>query len=147
MKIVAGFVASILITAPLIAHAQATKDCSTPSILKIIRQGSDLYYQLDHGKAHKLFTLGEVSQAVRGCPGDRMLFVIADPDVSVGNLMLPGKEQITKVRYFIQYKTCEVQELSFSLMYPKAPISTDVIGIPPYDDTPPTSMQPTKGPQ
>jgi hypothetical protein len=144
MKIAAGFVASLLITAPLMTHAQATKDCSTPSILRIAMQGSDLYYQLDRGKAHKLYTLGEVSQAVRDCPGDRMLFVIADPDVSIGNITLPAKEQITKVRYFIQYKTGEVQEFSFALMYPKAPISPDIIGIPPYDDTPPPAAS-TKG--
>ena len=147
MKIVERFLASLLTVGALIAHAQTTKDCSTPSILRITTQGSDLYYQLDRAKAHKLYTLGEVSQAVRGCPGDRMLFVVADPDVSIGNLMLPPKEQITKIRYFIRYKTGEVQEFSYALMYPKIPISPEISGYPPYDDTPPTPMQPMKGPQ
>jgi hypothetical protein len=145
MKTVARLAASLLIAGSWMGHAQATKNCSTPSILRITLRGSDLYYQLNSAKAHKLYTLGEVSQAVRGCPGDRMLFVIADPDVSIGNLMLPPKEQITKVRYFIQYKTGEVEEFSFALMYPKPPVSPDIAGYPSYDDTPPTATQPTKG--
>jgi hypothetical protein len=76
-----------------------------------------------------------------------MLFVIADPDIPISKLMLPGKEQISKVRYFLQYRTGEVQEISFALLYPRISFSSDVIGYPPYDNTPPTPVQKAKGQQ
>jgi len=126
---------------------KASVDCAKPSILRVTRNGNDLWFQVDSNKAHKLFTLGEVSQAVRSCPTERMLFVITDPDIPIGKLMLPGKEQITKVRYFLQYKTGDVQEINFALSYPKIPLSPDVIGYQHYDDTPPALTQKAKGHQ
>ncbi len=142
------FILSIMLSFTQVSVGQNfAVNCAKPSVLRITTRGSDLWYQLDGNKAHKLFTLGEVSQAVRGCPTERMLFVIADPDVPFGKLMLPGKEQITKVRYFLQYRTGEAQEINFALLYPKIPLSSDVIGYPPYDDTPPTLLQKAKGQQ
>jgi hypothetical protein len=122
-------------------------NCAKPSVLRVTKRGTDLWYQLDGNKAHKLFTLGEVSQVIGSCPTEKMLFVIADPNIPISKLMLPGKEQITKVRYFLRYGTGEVQEISFALLYPKIPFSSDVIGYPPYDDTPPTLVQKAKGRQ
>src|SRR5580700_2698084 len=122
-------------------------DCAKPSVLRITIKGTDLWYQVDAHKAHKLFALGETSQTVRSCPTERMLFVIADPDIPIGKLIVPGREQITKVRYFLQYRTGDVQEIRFALSYPKIPFTSDVIGNQPNDDTPPTRLQKATGPQ
>jgi hypothetical protein len=130
--------------APLYAQTNAN-DCSRPSVLHISKIGNDLYYQLDHHKSHKLFTLGEVSDAVRSCSPDKMIFVVADPNVSPMEMLLPSKEQITNVRYFVQFTGGDVIELSFGMSFPKLPLTPDVKGTPFYDDDPPTP--PTKIPR
>ncbi len=131
-----------------IAFSEAPKaDCAKPSVLRITNRNNDLWYQVNTNKPHKLYSLGEVSQSMRGCPADKMLFVIADPDIPIGKLMVPGKEQLASVRYFILYKTGDVQEVSFALSYPTIPFSRDVIGYQPYDDPPPELTQKAKGPK
>jgi hypothetical protein len=130
--------------APLCAQTNA-HDCSRPSVLHVSKIGNDLYYQLDHQKQHKLFTLGEVSNAVRSCSPDRMIFVVADPTVSPMEMLLPAKEQITSVRYFVQFPGGDVIELSFGMSFPKLPLTPDVKGIPFYDDEP--RLPPTKIPR
>ena len=126
---------TLLIAVPLWARTNAT-DCSKPAVLRITKLGTDLYFQLDDKKKHKLFTLGEVSGVATSCSPDRMLFVVADPNVSPTEMLLPSKEQITKVRYFVQFPRGDVIELSFGNSFPKLPLTPDVKADPPYDDTP-----------
>jgi hypothetical protein len=117
--------------------AQTTAhDCSKPSVLHVSKIGNDLYYQLDNHKSHKLFALGEVSNAVRSCSPDKVIFVVADPSVSPIEMLLPSKEQITNARYFVQFPGGDVIELSFGMSFPKLPLTPDIKGEPPYDDTP-----------
>jgi|GEM_PF-4783049 len=129
--------------APLWAQPNA-KDCSKPSVLHISKIGNDLYFQLDRHKQHKLFTLGEVSNAVRSCTPDRMLFVVADPNVSPIEMWLPAKEQITNARYFVQFKNGDLVELTFGMIFRKLPLTPDVKGEPLYEDPP---IPPTKIPR
>jgi hypothetical protein len=127
---------ALTLPAPLSAKTNAN-DCSKPAVLHVSKIGNDLYYQLDQHQQHKLFTLGEVSDAVRSCTPDRMIFVVADPSVSPMEMLLPAKEQITSVRYFVQFHGGDVIELSFGMSFPKLPLTPDVKGIPFYDDEPP----------
>jgi hypothetical protein len=119
--------------------AQSKKqDCSKPSFLRVTKLGNDLYYQLDLHQKHKLFALGEVASAVTSCSPDRMIFVVADTNVSPMEIMLPEKEQITNVRYFVQFKGGDVVELSFGSTFPKLPMTPDIKGSPlGEDDLPP----------
>ena len=72
---------------------------------------------LDSAKAHKLAT--QQARFLKRCGAARQedAFCGHWPDVPVKDVMLPGKEQITKVRYFVQYQTGEVQEISLGLDY------------------------------
>jgi hypothetical protein len=137
-------IAAFTVCASLAAQTTPT-DCSKPAVLKIAKTGNDLIYQLDSAKPHKLFQLGEVSQAASSCSPDRMIFVVADANVPLSNLLLPGKEQITKVRYFIQYPNGSVVELVPGLNFPRLPLTPDVVGIPDYDDTPHPPIQIPRG--
>lgn len=116
--------------------AQTRKPCPVPTVLHITKVGPDLYYQVDDAKPHKLYTLGEVSSAVRNCSTERSLFVVAAPEVPVGSIHVPGKEQLERVRYFIQYSTNSVEELGRDLWYNKLPITPDVIPEPSQDESP-----------
>ena len=131
--------AALFLSAPLSAQTNPT-DCSRPAVLHVSKIGKDLYFQLDQHQRHKLYTLGEVSDAVRKCSPERMLFVVAEPNVSPTEMWTPAKEQITNVRYFVQFQNGQVVELKFGLIFPKLPLTPDVMGETPYDDTPPTKI-------
>jgi len=107
--------------------------------------GNDLVYQVNNRPSHKLFQLGEVSKAVADCSPERTLFVVASPEVPVGVLHVPGKEQITKIRYFVQFSDGAVQDLGHDIFYSKLPITPDIQPEPGYNDTPPSAPKPVKG--
>jgi len=111
-------------------------------VLHVTKLGTDLYFQLDDKKKHKLYTLGEVSQAITACSPERMLFVVADPNIAPFEMLTPSKEQITNVRYFIQFPRGDVIELSFGNSFPKLPLTPDVKADPPPTDTPPPTTTP-----
>ena len=121
-----------------IGQAQKSNlNCSRPAVLHISMVGQDLYYQVNEGHPHKLYTLGETSDAIRDCSPERMLFVVAAPNVPVGAVHVEPKEQIERVRYFIQFANGSVEELGRDLFYAKLPITPDIVPERPYEDSPP----------
>ena len=113
---------------PVSSGAQAVaKDCSKPSVLHITKPGNDLYFQLDKNPRHSVFSLDEVADATR-CSPEKMIFVVATPSITLREMRLPSKLQLTRVRYFVQYGDGELWELSFGSIFPKLPITSDVIG-------------------
>jgi hypothetical protein len=118
--------------------AQSRSQCSQPVILKLTQQNGKTLYQLDSEKPHERYSLGAVSKAVRLCSPDRPIFVVATSDVPMRFLHLPGKEEISTDRYFIEYPDGAVQEIKFDLLFPRLPITSDVVGTAPtIEENPP----------
>lgn len=132
-----------IVLVPLLAmqsFGQRTGDCTKPSVLKLTRVNRATVYQLDSAKPHKLFTLGEVSAAIRQCSPEREIFVVASPDVPLSDLQLPSKEQITTARYFLQYRDGSLRELRFDLHFSKLPTTPDIVGTVDSDEAPPPDI-------
>jgi hypothetical protein len=125
-----------LLASPILAQQPA---CDRPSILRITMKGPDAYYQLDNHLQHKRFILGEVADAVRSCSPDKMIFVVTDYNVPLRLVQLPGKEQITQLRYFVQGPDGVAHELLFGPSYQELPLSPEIIALPEGKDLPPTS--------
>ena len=125
----------------------AGDSCSTPTVLRITKVSNELYYQVDQSKPHKLYTLGEVSNAVGRCSPDKMLFVVADPAVPIRAMLVPPKEQITRVRYFMLNPGGSVLEISWNRTFPKLPVSPDILPEPDDDGPlhPPSKIPTMKG--
>ena len=122
---------SFLLASTLNLAAQTIeRNCSKPSILRITMKSGDPYYQLDGSTPHKLFTLGEVSRVAASCSPDKMIFVVSDSNVPLSKFQIPEKEQITSVRYFIQYSSGQVQEIEFGKLFPKLPTDSKIQAVP-----------------
>ncbi|MEO7029534.1 MAG: hypothetical protein ABI147_09030 [Acidobacteriaceae bacterium] len=146
---------ALLSCSPLYAQGPQPKgavtadSCLTPAILRITKVANDIYYQVDQSKPHKFYKLGEASIALRRCSPDNTLFVVADPDVPISAMILPSKEQLTKVRYFMLFSTGGAWEISWNQIFPKLPISPDIHAEPEDDGAlhPPTKITVTKVPK
>ena len=135
-----SLITATILLAPCLARA-AGRPCSLPAILHISKPGADLIYQVSEHSPHRLFTLGEVSAALRDCKSERMLFVVASLEVPVGKLVLPEKEQIEHVRYFVQFNPNYCWELGTDHYFRELPITPNILAEPRYDDRPPSGKQ------
>jgi hypothetical protein len=141
---ISPLITAIIVLTPYTARA-ANRSCTLPAILHVSRPGSDLIYQVNDHTPHRLFTLGEVSDAIRDCKSERILFVVASPEVPVGSLVVPSQEQIEHVRYFVQFAVNDFWEVGTDHYFVFLPVTPDILPEPLYDDTPPPAASKPKG--